>query len=179
VGVVVLGAATVAFALGATTLGWALVALVAALAGLSAVTGLCIGCEIYVALVRLQGGVRVVTTDREARAATSTGAHGSATGSRPTHSAPLPDALRADGVRWVVFSTQYCAVCPVVVAEIERVRPGERMVVLDVADHLDLAARYKVRRAPTVLRADADGSVVARLSGVEAVRRELASTAVG
>jgi thiol-disulfide isomerase/thioredoxin len=91
----------------------------------------------------------------------------------------LPEALRADTPVWVVFSTEYCAVCPAVVAEIETRRPGERVVVLDVAEHLDLASRYKVRRAPTVLRADADGVVVARLSGVDAVRAELAAAPAG
>jgi hypothetical protein len=49
------------------------------------------------------------------------------------------------------------------------------VIVLDVAEHLDLASQYRVRRAPTVLRTGPDGSVVARLSGVDAVRRELAS----
>ncbi|HEY6532833.1 MAG TPA: DUF4395 family protein [Acidimicrobiales bacterium] len=155
VGVTVLTAATVAFLVGATVLGWALVVLVAALAALSALTGLCVGCEMYVMLVRLRGG-----------------------SGRPNRLAPLPDELLREQARWVVFSTQYCAVCPSVVAEIERERPGERVVVLDVAEHLDLAARYKVRRAPTVLRVDAGGAVLARLSGVDAVRRELVATAV-
>jgi len=88
-------------------------------------------------------------------------------------------AMRGDGPQWVVFSTEYCAVCPSVVAEIESRRPGERVVVLDVAEHLDLASLYKVRRAPTVLRAEGDGSVVARLAGVDAVRAELAAAGAG
>ena len=69
--------------------------------------------------------------------------------------------------------------CPSVVAEIESRRPGEAVTVLDVAEHLDLASLYKVRRAPTVLRVDADGSVVARLSGVDAVRAELGALPAG
>ena len=44
---------------------------------------------------------------------------------------------------------------------------------LNVAEHLDLASAYKVRRAPTVVRADAEGVVIVRLSGADAVRAEL------
>jgi hypothetical protein len=59
VGVVFLTAATVAFAAGASALGWGLALIVAALAGLAAVTGICVGCEIYVLLARRRG-VRLV-----------------------------------------------------------------------------------------------------------------------
>ena len=55
VGVVFLAAATVAFAAGAPGVAWALALVVAALAGLAAVTGLCVGCEIYVLLARRLG----------------------------------------------------------------------------------------------------------------------------
>lgn len=51
-GVAVLGAGTLAFAAGAPGLGWGLALLVAALAALSATTGICVGCEIYLALTR-------------------------------------------------------------------------------------------------------------------------------
>jgi cytosine/uracil/thiamine/allantoin permease len=51
-GVAFLGAGTLAFAAGAAGLGWALALLVAALAALSATTGICVGCEIYLALAR-------------------------------------------------------------------------------------------------------------------------------
>jgi hypothetical protein len=174
VGVVFLSAATVALALGATTLGWALAGIVAALAGLSAVTGLCVGCEMYVALVRLRGGVRVVTVDRAGHGAVERPRRPASRGDEGV----LPEALRRGVAQWVVFSTEYCAVCPSVVAEIEARRPGEPVEVLDVAEHLELASRFHVRRAPTVLRADADGRVVARLSGVDAVRAELGAAPV-
>ena len=59
VGVAFLTAATLAFVAGATTLGWVLALIVAALAGLAAVTGICVGCEIYVLLARWRG-VRLV-----------------------------------------------------------------------------------------------------------------------
>lgn len=55
VGVVFLTLATIAFLAGATTLGWVLALIVAALAGLAAVTGICVGCEIYLFLARRRG----------------------------------------------------------------------------------------------------------------------------
>jgi hypothetical protein len=55
VGVVFLGASTVAFLAGSPGLGWVLAMVVAALAGLAAVTGICVGCEVYLWLARLRG----------------------------------------------------------------------------------------------------------------------------
>jgi Domain of unknown function (DUF4395) len=55
VGVVFLTGATVAFALGATAVGWVLALIVAALAGLAATTGICVGCELYVVAARRRG----------------------------------------------------------------------------------------------------------------------------
>jgi Flp pilus assembly protein TadB len=52
VGVVFLAAATVAFAAGASAIGWVLALIVAALAALAAVTGLCVGCELWLAFAR-------------------------------------------------------------------------------------------------------------------------------
>jgi hypothetical protein len=52
VGVVFLAAGSLAFAAGAAGIGWALALIVAGLAGLSAVTGICVGCEIYIAASR-------------------------------------------------------------------------------------------------------------------------------
>jgi hypothetical protein len=57
VGVLFLGAASVALVAGATGVAWALALIVAALAGLAAVTGLCIGCELYLVLARRRGTV--------------------------------------------------------------------------------------------------------------------------
>jgi hypothetical protein len=54
VGVVFLVAATVAFVAGATTVGWVLSLIVAGLAALAAVTGVCVGCEMYVLAARLR-----------------------------------------------------------------------------------------------------------------------------
>jgi len=52
VGVIFLSAATVAFAAGAATLGWGLAMVVAVLAGLSATTGICVGCEMWLFVAR-------------------------------------------------------------------------------------------------------------------------------
>jgi hypothetical protein len=54
-GVGVLTAASLAFLGGAPGLAWALALLVAALAGLSATTGLCVGCEIWLLFARRRG----------------------------------------------------------------------------------------------------------------------------
>lgn len=55
VGLGFLGTATVAFLAGASTLGWALALVVAALALLAALSGICVGCETYLWLARLRG----------------------------------------------------------------------------------------------------------------------------
>lgn len=52
VGVGFLVAATLAFAAGAPGVGWGLALVVAALAALAAVTGLCVGCEVYLLIAR-------------------------------------------------------------------------------------------------------------------------------
>jgi phosphate/sulfate permease len=55
VGVVFLTAATIAFAAGGPTVGWALALVVAVLAGLSATTGICVGCEMWLFVARRRG----------------------------------------------------------------------------------------------------------------------------
>ena len=55
VGVLFLVAASLAFLAGAAGVGWALALVVAALAGLAATTGLCVGCEIWLLVARRRG----------------------------------------------------------------------------------------------------------------------------
>ncbi len=55
-GVVFLAAGTLAFAGGMPGVGWALALVVAALAALAAVTGICVGCEMYLLLTRRRPG---------------------------------------------------------------------------------------------------------------------------
>jgi hypothetical protein len=57
--VVFLTAATIAFVLGATTVGWTLSLIVAGLAALAAVTGICVGCEMYTFVARRRGTAMV------------------------------------------------------------------------------------------------------------------------
>ncbi|CAB4323112.1 MAG: DUF4395 family protein [Actinobacteria bacterium] len=171
VGVVFLTAASAAFAAGASTFGWVLSLIVAGLAALAAISGICVGCEMYVLLVRLRGGVRVVTVDR------STGHGASARDIHHGGDTMIPAEFRDGAPVWLVFTTQYCAVCPRIVEEIRTKRPDDAVHILDVADHTALAASYRVRRAPTVLRADASGLVLSRLSGADAVLVELEALA--
>ncbi len=53
-GLVFAGAGLVALLAGATTIGWVLVGIVLALSSLLALTGLCVGCELYVVGQRLR-----------------------------------------------------------------------------------------------------------------------------
>ncbi|MFY9489085.1 MAG: DUF4395 domain-containing protein [Solirubrobacterales bacterium] len=55
VGATFLMTATVLFIAGATTAGWVLTLIVTTLAGFAAVSGICVGCELYVAFARLRG----------------------------------------------------------------------------------------------------------------------------
>lgn len=52
VGVAFLAGATIAFAAGAPGVAWALALVVAALAGLAAATGICVGCEVWLFVAR-------------------------------------------------------------------------------------------------------------------------------
>ncbi|HEX2038971.1 MAG TPA: DUF4395 family protein [Acidimicrobiales bacterium] len=145
VGVAFLVAAAVAFAAGAVGLGWALALVVAALAALAAVTGICVGCEIYLWLVL---GRR------------------KATGAAARVPAHIVDGAERT---WVVFTTPYCASCGPVAERLRAGDPGARVVTVDATEDPDLADAFAVRRAPTVLLADAAGEVQARLVGPAAV----------
>lgn len=59
VGTAFLALATGAFVVGAPAVGWVLALIVAALAGLAAVTGICVGCEIWLFVARRRN-VRLV-----------------------------------------------------------------------------------------------------------------------
>lgn len=59
VGAIFLTVATAAFLAGLTTLGWVLTLTVSTLAGFAAVSGICVGCEIY-ALYAHMRGIRLI-----------------------------------------------------------------------------------------------------------------------
>lgn len=54
-GAAFLGAATLAFILGFSTVGWVLTLIPATLASLLAISGICVGCEMYAAFARVRG----------------------------------------------------------------------------------------------------------------------------
>jgi hypothetical protein len=141
VGAVVLGAASVAHAVGLSTLGWALAVLVAALALLAAATGLCAGCEVYRIGARLRG-IRSHRLDR----------------------VELEDfGLSPDGEVVLQFTHPLCSDCR---ALEERFRSeGRRVVTVDVSKQPDLARKYGVALVPTAVAVTGTGIVRARLAG--------------
>lgn len=82
----------------------------------------------------------------------------------------VPAALRGGGPAWVVFTTPLCVSCAGVEQLLRERRPHERVVLVDATQDPDLAARWEVRRSPTTLLVEPDGTVAARLVGLEAVR---------
>jgi hypothetical protein len=82
----------------------------------------------------------------------------------------------ADRTR-VVFTTPYCATCGPVKDSLQADDPEARVVTVDATREPHLADAFEVRSAPTVLLADGDGAVRARLVGPQAVRDYLARTA--
>lgn len=137
VGFVVLGAATIAHAVGWTALGTALGGLVAALALLAAATGLCIGCELYRLGARVRG-IRQRTIDR-------------------IELADLGGSIPAGDVL-VAFSHPLCTECRTVEAELAS--GPDAYVRVDVRERPDLARKYGVALVPTVVRIDRDGEVI-------------------
>ena len=98
---------------------------------------------------------------------------------KPAH--PLvPDSLRAGARRtWVVFTSPYCATGGPVEARLRASDPSARVVKVDATREPDLADAFSVRSAPTVLLADGDGNVTARLVGAEAVNDYVRQAPVG
>lgn len=121
VGVVFLGAATLAFLAGLGTVGWTLTLVVAALALLAAVTGVCLGCEAYVRFARLRGLLV-----------------------RPTDA-----GLGGHGIGVIGFSGKYCLACRQ--WEEQLTSAGIAFSKIDVGERPDLAKRYRVTHTPLVL----------------------------
>ncbi len=82
----------------------------------------------------------------------------------------VPARLLAGAERtWVVFTTPYCASVGSVEAQLRSHDPTARLVEIDATEEPYLADAFEIRRAPTVLLADAGGHVLARLVGAEGV----------
>jgi len=137
VGFAVLSAATLAHVVGLTALGTALGLVVAVLASLAAVTGLCVGCELYRIGARLRG-IRSRAIDR----------------------IELDDlgATRPSGELIVAFSHPLCTECREVEAELAA--GAAPYVRVDVRERPDLARKYGVALVPTVVRVGRDGRIV-------------------
>lgn len=142
VGAVFLSAATLAYVLGASTLGAALGVIVAALALLAASTGLCVGCEMYKIGARLRGISRR-QIDRVDLAQLG-----------------VSDAP-ADLV--VQFTHPLCTDCRELERELRAA--GRRVVIVDVSRRPELARRYGVAYVPTAVAVDSTGAVTARIAG--------------
>ena len=135
-----LGAAAIAWWVGAPVVGTVLGSLVAALALLAAVTNFCTGCEIY----RLSARLRGISPRHHDRIDTA--------------DLPAPP----DGKVFVEFTHPLCSECQ----EWERrlAEEAEPLVKLDVRERPDLARKYGIAVVPTVLAVAADGEVLARLA---------------
>jgi hypothetical protein len=138
VGVAFLGAATLAFVLGAPTVGWVLTLVVAALALLAAITGVCAGCEVYRFTARLRGvaAKHVPRID--------------------------PADVGLDGAGVVQFTHPLCAECRAWERRLDE--QGEPHVTVDVSRRPELARKYGVAVVPTVVAVGGDGQVLRRLA---------------
>ena len=141
VGVAVLGAATVAYALGFATAGAGLGLLVAGLALLAAATGLCAGCEAYRLGARLRG-IRSHRLDR----------------------VELGDlGLAPNGEVVVQFTHPLCSDCTALERRLRE--EGRNVVTVDVSQRPELALKYGVAFVPTAVAVSSTGAVLARLAG--------------
>ncbi len=141
VGVAFLGAATVAHAVGLTAVGWTLGLVVAALALLAAITGLCVGCEMYRIGARIRG-IRPGAIER-------------------VDLAELGASAR-DGEVVVQFTHPLCTDCRAL--ESELVAAGRHVVTVDVSRRPELARKYGVALVPTAVAVGPEGVVRARLA---------------
>jgi hypothetical protein len=146
IGFAFLTSATVLIYLGAETVGWLLASLVAILALLAAMSGLCLGCEAYKLTARLRG----VAAGHIARI-------------DPQDLNLADHPAGEDASRTVVhFTHPLCSEC----LEWERRLESEDRphVTVDVKDHPELARKYGIAVVPPVVAVGPDGGVVERLA---------------
>jgi len=141
VGAVFLGAATIFYLIGFSAIGLALGLIVAALALVAAITGLCVGCEIYRFAARLRGvrARRIDSVDLAELGASSAG-----------------------GEIVVEFTHPLCTDCRSLEAELRA--SGRTVVTVDVSRRPELARKYGVVLVPTAVAVTATGAVVERLA---------------
>ncbi len=137
VAVVALGAATLSLAAGAELAGWIITGAVAGLALLSAIGGICVGCEIYRLALRRRGGED-----------------------------DLRQALGLDGTGpWlVVLTAPGCARCEPAARALEEVADGRPVIRVNLRERPEAAA-VPVRSVPAALAVGADGRLRAARAG--------------
>jgi hypothetical protein len=133
--------ASVFYALGFASVGLVLGSIVAALASLAAISGICVGCEIYALLARLRGirGGRIERFDLE----------------------QLGLAQPGDVV--VLFTHPLCSQCHEVGATLAK--QPKPVVRIDVSKRKDLAKKYGVSLVPLAFAVSREGIVTEQLSG--------------
>ncbi len=130
IGLVLVGA-------GAHLAGWVVVGLVAAMALFSAITGICVGCEIYRLALRrrsVDGDVRGLI------------------------------GLTGSGPWMVVLTAPGCARCGPVARQVESTAPDGAVVRVDLS-RTPSAARLPVASVPAILAVDPDGRVASTATG--------------
>jgi hypothetical protein len=146
VGFAFLTIATVLIYAGLETVGWLIASLVAVLALLAAMSGLCMGCEAYRLTARLRG----VAAGQIARIDPS-----------DLDLAGREDEESASG-RVVHFTHPLCSEC---IAWERRLEAEDRpYVTVDVRAHPELARKYGVAVVPTVVAVSSNGAVLERLA---------------
>ena len=141
VGAAFLGSATLAHLVGLSAIGWGLGLIVAALALLAAVTGLCVGCEMYKIAARVRG-IRPGRIERVDLAELG--------------------AERAEGETVVQFTHPLCTDCHTLERELREA--GRRVVTVDVSRRPELARKYGVALVPTAVAVGPEGAVTARIA---------------
>jgi hypothetical protein len=140
VGFVFLAAASLAHATGHAQLGWALAALVGALALLAALSGVCVGCEMYRLLAILRG----IRSRRVARIDLAE------IGAAPQ-----------DGLV-VQFTHPRCSDCQTLATKLSA--EGTPLALVDVSARPDLARKYAVTLVPLAFRVAGDGRILSRVA---------------
>ncbi|HXG02775.1 MAG TPA: DUF4395 family protein [Candidatus Binatia bacterium] len=146
VGMTFLGTAAVAGALGWMAVADLLGLLVALLALLAAISGFCLGCQIYRLAAQLGVGRRRSPLDRIELEELGLG--------------DLPDE---PGEVVVAFSHPLCTECHRLVSSLKSA--GRRCLVVDVRERADLARKYGIALVPTAVTVGRDGTVTGRIAG--------------
>jgi hypothetical protein len=133
-----LAIALVLLGVGADLAGWIVVGVVAALALVSAISGVCVGCEIYRFLLALRGGAPADVREDL--------------------------GLTGDGPWLVVLTAPGCARCEPVARELEQVAGDREVHRVSLQEH-PRAGSLPVRSVPAALAVSRDGTLRAARAG--------------